>query len=167
MPCDLTLARARFGNVEIAAKPVISASARGIVRIAPDAGFPDALTGRRMLLQPMQPLIMSEGEYSLFWFAGRYSHAFIKHPGVGDFRVQPQYGGRDMPITPPASAIRTAQAALALIESPLLYARIDLVGDGHGGHAMMEIELIEPQLFLDHAPDRGRPFAESVRMLVT
>ncbi len=169
-PADLDLARSRFGNVEIIAKPAISASARGIVRILPGEDLPEAVAGHRMLFQPMQSSIADEGEYSLFWFAGRYSHAVVKRPRAGDFRVQTQYGGRDIAVAPPAiavappaTALATATTALALIDAPLLYARVDLVGDGMGGHALMEIELIEPQLFLDQAPDGGRMFAETVR----
>jgi hypothetical protein len=87
----------------------------------------------------------------------------IKVPKAGDFRVQSQHGGRERPVDPPRSAFSAAEAVLATVDEPLDYARVDLVADGHGGYALMELELIEPQLFLEHAPDQGLAFAQSVR----
>lgn len=159
---DLDAARARFGAVEIIAKPPVSAGAHGVARIPPSAPLPEDVTGQRLIFQPLMPAIAQDGEYSLFWFGGDYSHTVCKRPRTGDIRVQTQHGGVNAPADPPAAALDAARAALALVADPLLYARVDLVGDGAGGYALMELELIEPQLFLELAPDRGRAFARAV-----
>jgi len=161
-PDALAEARSRFGAGPLVAKPSISAGARGVVVIAPGDPLPVAALGKPLLLQPMLPAIASEGEYSLIWFGGIFSHAILKIPRAGDFRVQLQHGGREIPIVPPPAAMAAAQAVLARIEAPLLYARVDLVADGAGGYWLMELELIEPQLFLEHSPDAGRNFARAV-----
>jgi hypothetical protein len=63
---------------------------------------------------------------------------------------------------PPAGSIKLAQAALAAAPVPATYARVDIVSDDQGVLRIMELELIEPSLFLDHAPDRGAAFTRSI-----
>jgi len=161
-PGLLEAARARFGEGPLVAKPSISAGAHGVVVLQPGEALPAGALGRPMLVQPLLPAIAAEGEYSLFWFGGAFSHAILKIPRAGDFRVQVQHGGREIPATPPAAAMAAAATVLALIDEPLLYARVDLVGDG-AGYVLMELELIEPQLFLEHAADGGAAFARAIR----
>ena len=57
-----------------------------------------------MLVQPMMPAIAQEGEWSLFYFGGRYSHTILKTVAAGDFRVQVKNGGNARAATPPAAA---------------------------------------------------------------
>lgn len=159
----LAQARHAFGDIPLIAKPSMSAGAHGVVPIQPGDPLPESACGRPTLIQPMLPAISSEGEYSLFYFGGAFGHAILKIPRSGDFRVQAQHGGRDIPVIAPSAAIVAAEAVLALITEPLLYARVDLVADGAGGFLLMELELIEPQLFFEHAPDRGLAFARAVR----
>ena len=78
------------------------------------------------------PGILTEGEYSLFFFAGKFSHAIVKRPASGDFRVQEQFGGREEPWTPGEEALALAAAALAAAPSATVYARVDMVGDAAG-----------------------------------
>jgi hypothetical protein len=115
------------------------------------------------------PTRAEEGEYSLFYFGGKFSHAIIKRPAAGDFRVQEQYGGYEAAVTPPAGAADLAQRALAATASitgtgtgTLAYARVDILRDGDGVFRLMELELIEPSLFLRFAPDKGTAFAEAL-----
>lgn len=108
------------------------------------------------------PGVLAEGEYSLFLFGGRYSHAIVKRPAAGDFRVQPQFGGREEIWTASAAARSLAESALAAAPAATIYARVDMIGDGRGGLAIMELELIEPQLFLNFAPDSGAAFGAAV-----
>lgn len=159
---DIAEAAARFGTPNLIVKPPISAGAHGTWRLD-GAPAPTAALDRAMLVQPMMPAIAQEGEWSLFYFGGRYSHAILKTVAAGDFRVQVQHGGDANAATPPAAACVAAEAVLTAIAEPLLYARIDLISDGAGNYLLMEAELIEPQLFLEHAPDGGRLFAEAVR----
>jgi hypothetical protein len=162
---DLTAARAGFGCEALVIKPTISGGADGTYRLGANDPIPFDVLEREMLIQPLMPRIASEGEFSLFYFAGQFSHAILKIPEVGDFRVQEQFGGREVSVDAPAAALALAQTALAAAPGPLTYARVDMVrGDG-GGFFLMELELIEPSLFLDHASDGGAGFVAAVANL--
>ncbi len=155
-------ARARFATERLVVKPVSSAGSDGTYLLGPGDALPDEVTGRRMLVQPMMTTIASEGELSLFMLGGRYSHAIVKRPKAGDFRVQPQFGGVFEATDPAPAARELADAALAASGSGIAYARVDMVGDGAAGYRLMEIELIEPYLFLERAPVGGRGFVDMV-----
>ena len=161
---DAALADARvvLGAEEVVIKPAISGGADGTHRIAPGDAIPADAQGQRRLVQPLMPGILTEGEYSLFFFAGRFSHAIVKRPASGDFRVQEQFGGREMPWDASEAARRLATAALAAAPAPPVYARVDMVGDAAGKLHIMELELIEPSLFLHHAPGKGSAFGHAV-----
>lgn len=161
---DAALAQARreFAGDRLVVKPPISGGADGTFLLGPDDVIPADWAGRRMLIQPLCPAISSEGEWSLFHFGGRFSHAIIKRPAAGDFRVQEQFGGREEAVTPPPEALTLAEAALAAAPHPPLYARIDMVRLPDGSLALMELELIEPALFLHLAADGGAAFAAAV-----
>lgn len=113
------------------------------------------------LVQPYLPAIETEGELSLFFIGGRYSHAVRKVPRAGDFRVQPEYRGVITAETPAADEREAADAVLAAVEEPLLYARVDLVRGLEGRPVLMELELVEPDLYLGHSPDAARTFARA------
>ena len=66
--------------------------------------------------------------------------------------MQPQYGGTHAAIEPSAEAIAIATSALAATPGEPLYARVDLVRLDGGELALIELELIEPALYLDVAP---------------
>lgn len=155
-------ARAALGAEEIVIKPAISGGADGTHRIAPGDTIPADAQGQRRLVQPLMPGILAEGEYSLFFFAGKFSHAIVKRPASGDFRVQEQFGGRETPWDANEAAQALAAAALAAAPAPPVYARVDMVGDAAGRLHIMELELIEPSLFLHHAPDKGAAFGHAV-----
>ena len=106
--------------------------------------------------------ILTKGEYSLFFFGGKFSHAIVKRPAAGDFRVQEQFGGRETSWDANAAAQTLAAAALAAAPASPTYARVDMVGDAAGKLHIMELELIEPSLFLHHAPDKGAAFGLAV-----
>ncbi len=155
-------ARAAFGTQEVVIKPAISGGADGTHRIAPGAPIPADALGHRRLVQPLMQGILADGEFSLFFFDGRFSHAIVKRPASGDFRVQEQFGGREEPWEASDAAQALAAAALAAAPAPPVYARVDMVGDATGMLHIMELELIEPSLFLHHAPDRGAAFGLAV-----
>lgn len=163
---DLDAAREGFGARRLVAKPVSSASSHNTFLLGPDDPPPPEIIGERMLIQPMMEAIESEGEYSLFYLGGRYSHAIVKRPRAGEFRCQSQFGGRHEMCAPPAAARTLGDAALAGSGPDIAYARIDLIGDGKGGYALMEIELIEPYLYLDQAPDGGAGFIDMVTGMI-
>ena len=155
-------ARTQFETSTLIVKPPISASAHGTYRLGSGDSIPANVAGRRMLIQPFQNAIERDGEYSLMLFGGRFSHAIVKRPRAGDFRVQPHVGGIDQPCSPPEGAIDLAKAALAAAPAPATYARVDMVRANGGDLRIMELELIEPALFLHHSPDGGAAFASAV-----
>jgi glutathione synthase/RimK-type ligase-like ATP-grasp enzyme len=155
---SLEEARRDFGP-ELVIKPPVSASAYGTFRIGPSDPLPTEAAGRAMMVQPFLSAVMDEGEYSLIYFEGAFSHAIVKRAKAGDYRVQPHLGGTELPCDPPAGSRRVAEAALAAAPEPPIYARVDLIRLNEGGLAVIELELIEPSLWLQHAPDEGRSFA--------
>lgn len=161
-PADIADARALFGSGPLIVKPAISGGAEGTYRLDQTDPIPADVVGREMLIQPLMRAIAEEGEYSLFHFGGRFSHAILKRPAKGDFRVQEQFGGQEIAIDPPAAALALSQAALAAAPGPLLYARVDMVRDDAGAFRLMELELIEPSLFLTHTTEGGAMFAHAV-----
>jgi glutathione synthase/RimK-type ligase-like ATP-grasp enzyme len=159
-------ARNRFGCDRLVVKPPVSASATGTFLLAPGDAVPDEVAGRRMLVQPFMASIAREGEYSLMLFDGQFSHAIVKTPKAGDFRVQPHLGGSERACEAPDGAIELAKAALAAAPAQAVYARVDMIADDEGALRIMELELIEPALWLDHAPDKGAAFASAVRRAI-
>ena len=154
-PPSLAAIRRETGWSELVVKPVISASAHDTWRSSPGNESQDdarlgAMTSRvEVLVQPLLEEVVTGGEWSIAFFDGEYSHAVLKHPRAGEFRVQSEHGGTVTVIEPPPRVI--AQASLALRCAPAgeraLYARVDgcIVGDAF---VLMELELIEPALFL-------------------
>jgi len=155
-------ARAEFGCTDIVVKPTVSASAYGTHRLALGDPFPEDVRGWRMLAQPWLERIVDKGEFSLIFFDGRFSHAVSKVPKSGEFRVQPEHGGVISSCTPPDGAVALAEAALACAPAETSYARVDLVVGNNGDLQVIELELIEPALFLDRAPQAGERFARAV-----
>jgi glutathione synthase/RimK-type ligase-like ATP-grasp enzyme len=161
----LSEARAAFGG-ELVVKPLVSASADDTFRIGPEDPIPASVRGKRMLVQPFMPSIASSGEVSLMLFGGAFSHAIVKRPKPGDFRVQPHLGGSETPCEPPPGATDLAKAALAAAPAPATYARVDMVADETGALRIMELELIEPALWLQHAPDSGAAFGATIKTAI-
>ncbi len=160
-------ARKSFNVETLIVKPPISGGADGTFRLERDDIVPASVAGQRMMIQPYVPNIAEEGEYSLFYFAGTFSHSIVKRPATGDFRVQEQYGGREEAVPAPEGALmlakQTLEAAAKITQSgPLAYARVDILRDGDGVFRLMELELIEPSLFLHFAPDAGAAFAQAM-----
>ena len=160
---DLEEARRRFGSDWLVIKPPVSASATGAHRIGAGDDLPEDSRGKPMIVQPLIEEISRTGEFSLMLFDGEFSHAVVKRPRSGDFRVQEHHGGETRPCdAPPAGAIELAQAALAAAPAKAIYGRVDIVPDDSGTLRIMELELIEPALFLHHAPDSGAAFTRSI-----
>ena len=151
---------AETGAPVLIVKPTVSAGAFHTLRLTPGEVLSDAPEGAAMV-QPYLKSIETEGETSLLFFGGRFSHAVNKRPVAGDFRIQVQFGGLYRAVTPDAAAMALAEQVLTAIDEPLLYARIDVARDD-GRWVLMEAELIEPDFYLDHDPANGAGFAEAV-----
>lgn len=158
------------GDDEIVVKPVVGAGAIGAFRLQ-RGDLPRELTDeverhyadRALMAQPFLRTITSEGEYSLFYFNGEYSHAIQKIPKPGDFRVQEEYDSQILSIAAPAELRAAGDRAVAAIGEPLLYARVDLVRANEGdGFWLIELELVEPSLYLRTDADAARRFAAAI-----
>jgi hypothetical protein len=166
---------ARHECPEFVVKPTVSANSRDTERHARTRVEPAVAQARRLLdaersvlLQPYLDSVDRDGETSLIYFAGKFSHAIRKAPmlppGVGG---PPTIGliipERITPLVPGADELRVAEKALAALsfETPL-YARVDLIRDARGAPTLLELELTEPSLFLVHAPGAAERFAAAV-----
>jgi glutathione synthase/RimK-type ligase-like ATP-grasp enzyme len=159
---DLEEARRSFDCEWLVIKPPVSASASGTHRLSPADDLPADGRRRPMIIQPLIREIARTGEFSLMLFDGEYSHCVVKRPKSGDFRVQPHLGGVTLPSKAPPGAERLAKAALAAAPAKAAYARVDIIPDDEGVLRIMELELIEPALFLEHAPDGGAAFTRAI-----
>ena len=158
----------RNGWARAVVKPLVSGGAHETWKV----GSPDAESEARFrrlaasgaMVQPFVDEIVTEGEWSLLFFAGEYSHAVRKRPRAGDFRVQEAHGGVIVPAEPPPALLAAAREVLARVGGPWLYARVDLCRHA-GDWALMELEMLEPSLFL--GADAGAParFARAVAAL--
>ncbi|WP_369373889.1 RimK family alpha-L-glutamate ligase [Streptomyces sp. cg36] len=157
----------------VVVKPVVSAGAQDTARYDTDHRA-DAVRharalldqGRAVLVQPYLPLV-SEGERALVFFSGAFSHAIRKQPvltepNVVDNSRDPHPGVT--PHQPSPAELRTALAALAAVpgEGAPLYARVDLALGADREPVVMEVELVEPHLFLDGSPGALERFTSAV-----
>ena len=135
-------------------KPRVSATAYGTHVVEPGGELGDdewaPLERWGSLLQAFVPEIRTRGEVSLVFLDRAFSHAALKRPRAGDFRVQTDFGGTLEPLVPGTSIVEFGERVLDAAGRAWLYARVDLVDTGHGP-VLMELELIEPDLFLTPA----------------
>lgn len=115
-----------------------------------------------MLVQKFLEPVTESGEISLVYIDRELTHAVRKRGAGGDFRVHDDYGG-EVDLERPTPAERdAAETALAAVEDPWMYARVDLVDDRGGGPRVMELELVEPELFLRFSDAALRRFADAI-----
>lgn len=163
---ELQLGFSHFDTSEIVLKPLVSANADHTYRLSQENLTAQAdelkavFSKRSFMLQPFLPGIVDEGEFSLFYFAGHYSHSILKQPDSGDFRVQEEHGGRLKSIQPCEAMLTTARHCLAALPADVLYARIDLVRHKNE-FAVMEIELIEPSLYFNMDAQSPQRFVDA------
>ncbi|MEV8531856.1 hypothetical protein [Streptomyces sp. NPDC051211] len=157
----------------VVVKPSVSAGARDTARYesgrTADAARHARMLldqGRTVMIQPYLPGV-ERGERALVFFSGTFSHAIRKgplltEPGVIDNDREAHPGAA--PYRPSEAEIRTARAALAAVPSPdaPLIARVDLALDGAGDPVVMELELIEPNLFLGSSAEGVERFVAAV-----
>jgi len=147
---------ADLGSEELIVKPTVSATAMHTYRLSEyDPELEGVFAGRPFMVQPFLPSIIQTGEYSVFYFGGEYSHTILKSPKADDFRVQEEHGGIINGIKPSLELLGAANKAIWAIGRKLLYARVDLVRDADEKFVLMELELIEPALYL--RMDAGAP----------
>jgi len=148
-------------------KPAVSASAYGTwetslaVAAADQQRFDEEVLQRSLLVQPFADEIVTTGEWSVVFFDGKYSHAVLKKPASGDFRVQEELGGHAEPRDPSPAVVEQARRALSLVDRPLLYARVDGI-EREGRFVLMELEINEPFLYLAASKEAADRFADAI-----
>ncbi|WP_192823376.1 RimK family alpha-L-glutamate ligase [Rufibacter sp. LB8] len=155
---DLEQFYTKFNTDKIIIKPTVSGGAKNtfIVKHAQQqevlTKLQELLVSEDYLAQPFMPQIQEEGEWSFLFFNGNYSHTVLKSAKAGDFRVQHFFGGTIHPQEAPVHLLPQAQKLIDLFAQGCLYARVDGI-DVDGELQLMELELIEPFLFLHtHEP---------------
>lgn len=123
-------------------------------------------TGGGAMLQPYLPDIEASGEVSVFFCEGRVTHTIRKQAAEGEFRVQPEHGGSFALVEPTREELDLATWAVAAVAArsgaaPLVV-RVDIVAGLDGRPGIIEVELIEPRLFLRIAPEATATLADAV-----
>jgi len=138
---------------KLVVKPLVSGGAKNTLKVVrgTEVGMEEKignlLQEEDFLVQPFIPEIVLVGEYSLIFFNEKLSHAVLKTPASADFRVQHYYGGTIQTIVPSETLLAPAQSLVDRFAKNTLYARVDGV-EIDGVFHLMELELIEPYLFL-------------------
>lgn len=163
---------ARSGWREGVLKPCVSGAARHTYRVnastaaALQEQIAPVLAREAFMYQPFVRDIQVGGERSLMVLGGVATHAVQKVPKAGDFRVQDDHGGSWSPYEPTAEEIAFAQRAIAAVEPHPQYGRVDIVRGNNGELQLMELELIEPELWLRSKPEAAARFAAAIAAAV-
>ncbi|MGN6202349.1 MAG: ATP-grasp domain-containing protein [Solirubrobacterales bacterium] len=158
------------GWTEAVVKPVVDLGARNLqrARAGEGSGALELALRRhpRAMVQPFLPSLESEGELSLIYVDGHLTHAVRKRAAPGDFRVQGIWGGTVERAKPGLEAVQVAERALAQLDEAPLYARVDLVADRDGALNLIELELIEPNLYFTQHPPAATALAEAALLRI-
>jgi len=150
---------------EIVIKPTVSAGAEDTFRILKsqkdtfNRQLISTFRDRPFMVQPFMDNIITEGEFSVFYFGDTYSHTILKTPKEQDFRVQEEHGGRLQAVEPEPRLIQTANQIFKTMDPKPLYTRADYVRTPEDTFALMELELIEPSLYFNMDPESPERFA--------
>jgi uncharacterized protein (UPF0248 family) len=122
------------------------------------------ITNSPMMIQPFMTSVVQEGEIAVLVFNGKVGHAIRSNTKPDDYRVQFKHGGTTTKLNEISTEIlELVHAAIAVCPETPVYARVDMVRNASTGRlCIMELELIEPYLFLEHAPDEGTAFVRAV-----
>jgi glutathione synthase/RimK-type ligase-like ATP-grasp enzyme len=160
-PIALAALLAERGWSDVVIKRAVTAGAAGQALVR----YGDVAIGQAhldALIQPFLRSVGSRGEISLIAINGRVVHAVRKMPAADDYRTQTLYGARVVPHAPEPAERELAERALAAVGRPTLHARIDMVALDDGAPALMELEVIEPYLFLDVDPTAVERVADGI-----
>jgi hypothetical protein len=163
---------AELGWRDAVVKPAVSASAFATWRTSPATAAHDQaqldrlLSAGDVMVQPLVAAVAAPGEWSLVFLGGQFSHAVLKRPAAGDYRVQWEFGGSAVSAVPGAHLVAAAERALAAAPGEALYARVDGVEEG-GQLMLMELELIEPHLFFGWSTAAAARLAAALRAALT
>lgn len=146
-----------LGTNKLVIKPQVGGGAWRQVLHTQGDKFPSSrvLPPGAAMIQAFLPSVQSEGEYSFLYFGGEYSHGLIKRPKDGDYRIQSLYGGTEETYAASEDEKKAAEAVLATMDVMPLYARVDLLRGLDGQLKLIELEMIEPYLYLGHSEGEG------------
>jgi hypothetical protein len=167
-PAGIAESFEKFATTHLVVKPIVGANADDTYPLEKDVASDNLQNALRVfaakpvIVQPFIDSISAVGEHSLFYFAGRYSHAILKTPCVGDFRVQEEHGGRIQSVTAAADLLAVGEQVIQALGEKLLYARVDLVRLADAEPALMEVELIEPSLYFSYDAKSAERFADAL-----
>jgi len=147
----------KYNCDKLVIKPDVGGGAWRQVLLGRDDPYPskDLLPPAGTLIQPFLKSVLTEGEFSFLYFGGAFSHGLVKRPKDGDYRVQSTYGGREEIYEPTKQEREQARAVFDMLDFTPLYARVDLLRADDGRLLLIELELIEPYLYLDFAGGAG------------
>ncbi len=156
-PTNVARAFEELESETLVIKPKVGGGAWRQVLYKKGDPFPDAqdLPPEGALIQPFLSSVTEEGEYSFLYFGGRFSHAARKTPKAGDYRIQSIYGGAEETYSPTQAERDRARDILDVLDDTPLYARVDLLRGEDGRLKLIELECIEPYLYLPHAKGEG------------
>lgn len=167
---DLDEILAAEGWDEAVVKPVVDLGARNLHRMRVEeesAALELALRqSNEAMVQPFLTSLEDQGELSLIYIAGEFTHAVRKRPAPGDFRVQSIWGGTVERTDPTPRDVELAERAVAQLDEPPLYARVDLVTGPDGEPCLIELELIEPNLYLTQHPPAAEALADAALLRI-
>lgn len=146
-----------LGTDTLVIKPQIGGGAWRQVLYKKGDPFPSKteLPPESAMIQAFLPSVTEEGEYSFLYFGGQFSHGLIKRPKKGDYRIQSLYAGTEETYQPNAQERTSAREVLNALDFTPLYARVDLLRGRDGKLKLIELEMIEPYLYLAHAEGEG------------
>lgn len=146
-----------LGADKLVIKPQVGGGAWRQVLYSKGDTFPPVseLPPGEAMIQIFLPSVQTEGEYSFLYFGSEYSHALIKRPKDGDYRIQSLYGGTEETYSATDEEKKSAEAVLASLDEMPLYARVDLLRGLDGHLKLIELEMIEPYLYLPHSKGEG------------
>lgn len=160
----------QFATAKIIVKPCVSGGARHTFTVTPDnlnamqTQIAQLVKDEAFVVQPFVKEIV-EGEWSFIFLNGQYSHTVLKKPKSGDFRVQAYFGGSVQAMEPSSALLQQAEAFVQQFAKGCLYARVDgvLIKDQL---QLMELELIEPYLFLGSHPAGYQRYVQALQAMI-
>lgn len=154
---NVTAAFETLGTDTLVIKPQVGGGAWRQALYKKGDPFPakDTLPPEAAMIQAFLPSVQSEGEYSFLYFGGQFSHAVNKTPKAGDYRIQSLYGGIEAPYAPSSQEREAARQVLDSLDFTPLYARVDLLRGLDGRLKLIELEMLEPYLYLPFAKGEG------------
>jgi glutathione synthase/RimK-type ligase-like ATP-grasp enzyme len=160
----------RRGWADVVVKPAVSANANGTWRThggvteENEQQFRTLVAVGEVMVQPVVESLVREGEWSLVFLGGKFSHAVLKRPATGDFRVQSIHGGTVARAEARPEWIAQARSILDAVPGPWLYARVDgcIVDDRF---VLVELEMLEPDLFFNLCPEAATRFVDSFELM--